>query len=262
MSDVPELLTAESLDVTVPGRALVRGLDLDLRAGEFLTILGKNGAGKTLTLHTLAGLRPPAAGHIILKDLELRRWKKRALAQTIALLPQDSEDVFPSRVLETVLIGRHPHIGALQVESATDRSIAQAALREVGIEQLSDRDVGSLSGGERRRLAIAQLLCQQPQIYLLDEPVNHLDPQHQLQVLKLFRKLADEGASVVATLHDVNLAARFCDRAVLLGGDGSWQVGERDDVLTGPNLSDLFDVEMETVAWRESRVFVATGDDR
>jgi len=252
-------LVATALDVSVPGRNLVCGLEIELAPGEFVAVLGQNGAGKTLTLHTLAGLRKPESGRVSLHGRDLDAWRRRELAKTLALLPQETEDVFPARVLETVLIGRHPHIHPLQVESAADHAIARRALETLSLSEFEMRDVATLSGGERRRLAIAQLLCQEPRFFLLDEPVNHLDPQHQLQVLELFRQLADDGAGVAATLHDVNLAARFCNRVLLLDGRGGWTLGDADEVLTEAHLSRLFGVAIETIPWRGRALFVASG---
>ena len=114
-------------------------------------------------------------------------------------------------------------------ESQEDFDIARSALSAVDLEDLSARDVLTLSGGERRRLAIAQVLTQTPDLYLLDEPTNHLDPQHQLDALRLFRQQADEGAAVIASLHDVNLAVRFADRCLLLFGDGRWNLGSTEE---------------------------------
>lgn len=256
MNPTGPVLSASRLDVSVPGRALVRALDLDVGPGEFLTILGQNGSGKTLTLHTLAGLRAAAAGEITLDARPIAGWPRRQLAQKMALLPQDSDDIFPASVFDTVLIGRHPHVAALRLESARDRQIAEDALDTMALLPLKDRDVVTLSGGERRRLAIAQVLTQSPQVYLLDEPLNHLDPQHQLHALALFRRLADAGASVTATLHDVNLAARFGNRALLLNGDGSWQLGNTTEILTPENLGRLYGVQMDSVEWQGQTLFV------
>jgi iron complex transport system ATP-binding protein len=122
---------------------------------------------------------------------------------------------------------------------------------------LAQRDVLTLSGGERRRLAIAQVLTQQPDIYLLDEPTNHLDPQHQLDAMRVFRQAADNGAAVMASLHDVNLAVRFADRCLLLFGDGRWELGPSTEVLVETRLSELFATPMEAVSWRSHTLFVA-----
>ncbi len=252
-------LSCHALSVSVPGRELVKALELDLQPGELLAVLGQNGAGKTLTLTTLAGLRPPAAGDITIFGNSIASMRRRDVAARLALLPQLVDDIFPATALDTVLIGRHPHIGRLRWESAADYAIAHAALETMDIGELAERDVLTLSGGERRRLAIAQLLAQEPHIYLLDEPTNHLDPQHQLDVLAVFRQLADDGAGVVASLHDVNLAARFADRCLLLYGDGRWESGDADTVLDVDRLTELYATPMESVPWRDRYLFVATG---
>jgi iron complex transport system ATP-binding protein len=254
---VNTLLSCRDLTVSVPGRTLVAGLVLELAPGELLAVLGRNGTGKTLTLHTLAGLRAPAAGEVRLGGEPLAALPRRAVARRLALLPQVSEDVFPATVLETVLIGRHPHVATLGRESAEDRRIAHAALEHVSLGELGPREVGTLSGGERRRVAIAQVLAQAPSVYLLDEPTNHLDPQHQIEVLELFRARAASGDVVVASLHDVNLAARYAHRCLLLFGDGRWELGPLDSVLNEAGLSALYATRMEAVRWRGRDLFVA-----
>ncbi|HNP35892.1 MAG TPA: ABC transporter ATP-binding protein [Woeseiaceae bacterium] len=253
-------LNARQLAVSVPGRHLVASLDVAFRRGEFVALLGRNGAGKTLTLLTFAGLRRAAAGDVHLKGLDIFTAPRAGVALDLALLPQSADDIFPTTVLDTALTGRHPHIRALQWETARDREIAMTALRAMKLEDLAMRDVLTLSGGERRRLAIAQIIAQAPTCYLLDEPTNHLDPQHQLDALRLFRRKADEGACVIASLHDVNLAARFADRCLLLYGDGRWELGTSDEILTNERLSELYGTAMESVQWRDQKIFVAAGN--
>ena len=255
------LLSGNHVGVRVPDRVLVDELGFSLRAGELVAILGQNGAGKTLTLLTLAGLRAPDSGDVSLLGQNIAQCERRKVAQHLALLPQFVDDIFPATVLDTVLIGRHPHIGRFRWESSADHAAARNALQTMGLDALSARDVLTLSGGERRRLAIAQLLTQAPDVYLLDEPTNHLDPQHQLDTLRVFRRLADSGAGVIACLHDVNLAARFADRCLLLFGDGRWKLGSCAEVLTESGLSELFATRMETVDWRSYKLFVATSDN-
>jgi len=259
MGEPATSLSVTDLDVSVAGRTLVKALNLHLHSGETLAILGQNGSGKTLTLHTLAGLRDLSGGSISLFGQAMATSSRRHIARLLALLPQTSEDVFPSTVFDTALIGRHPHIEPLRLESADDRRIAECCLADVDLAGLADRDLTTLSGGERRRLAIAQCLAQTPRIFVLDEPLNHLDPQHQLDVLDLFAARAREGATVVAALHDVNLAMRYADRCLLLFGDGRWVLGEARDVLTETHLSELFNVRMESLAWKDLRLFVAVG---
>ena len=259
MTHLTPNIACEQLCVTVPGRTLLSGLELAASQGTFVAILGQNGAGKSLTMHTLAGLRPADSGSITLDGTKLADWNRVEVAQCLALLPQYTEDIFPATVLDTVMIGRHPHIGRFSWESEQDREIATAALADMDLQEMVHRDVLTLSGGERRRLAIAQILAQAPAIFLLDEPTNHLDPQHQLQVLEMFRKKSDDGAIVIASLHDVNLAARFSDQCLLLFGDGRWQLGETNSVLTEERLSELYATPMESVRWRDRDLFVAAG---
>ncbi len=251
------MLAARALDVAAGGRTLVRALEIEARGGEFVAVLGRNGVGKTLTLHTLAGLRAPAAGTVRLDGRELGAWPGASRARRLALLPQTVEDPFPASVFESALIGRHPHLPFWQWEGAEDHAAAGGALEAVGLTLLRDRAVDSLSGGERRRLDIATLLAQDAAVCLLDEPINHLDPQHRNDVLALFRARADAGGLVIASLHDATLAARYADRVLLLHGDGRWQFGETGPTLSADNLSGLYGVAVEEIAHRGRRVFVS-----
>ena len=254
------LFNCRNLRVDVSGRTLVEDLSFDVEAGELLAVLGRNGSGKTLTMHTLAGLRDASVGNALVQDHDVASSHRQDIARHLALLPQHVDDIFPATVLDTAMIGRHPHIGRFQWESPEDFAIGRAALAAVDLDGLAGRDVLTLSGGERRRLAIAQVLTQQPDIYLLDEPTNHLDPQHQLDALQLFRDKADAGAGVIASLHDVNLAVRYADRCLLLFGDGRWEIGPTDEVLDARRLTELYSTEMEAVDWRSTRLFVASGN--
>lgn len=252
------LLSCERLSVTAGDRCLVRDLMLSARAGRVISVLGRNGTGKTLTLHTLAGLRPAAAGRVLIGAENLHSCSRRALATRLALLTQHGDEAFPTTVLETTMSGRHPHIGFWHWESDEDRRIARAALDAVDLTGLEDRDVSTLSGGERRRVAIATVLAQDPAIYLLDEPANHLDPHHLLDVLRLFRRLADQGRTVLMSLHDAGLAARFADEALLLFGDGRWLYGPVVQVLTEENIGALYGVSVRELRWEGGRTFVST----
>lgn len=251
------LLACDALSVAVAGRQLVRKLNLTVHPGTVTCLLGCNGAGKTLTLHTLCGLREPMEGTVTVERRPLDRWPRKQLAQRLGLLMQTTEDPFPSTVLETALIGRHPHIDFWQWESDSDREIARAALAAVGLSDFESRDLATLSGGERRRLAIATLLTQDPALLLLDEPINHLDPHHQIDALRLFRAKADAGRAVIMSLHDAGLAARFSDQALLLFGNGDWLCGPSDEVLTQDTITRLYGVPVREISWEGGRTFVA-----
>jgi iron complex transport system ATP-binding protein len=250
-------LAASDLGVRAGARELVRGLSLEFLPGEVLAILGRNGSGKTLTLHPLAGLRAANAGTVLLDGAPLATFARRAVARRLGLLPQDLEDAFVTSALESVLIGRHPHLALWQWESQEDERRSRAALAAVDLDSYAERRTDTLSGGEQRRVAVAALLAQDPGIFLLDEPTNHLDPHHQLAVLGLFRGLADQGRCVITTLHDPTLAARFADRVLLLFGDGRFSLGPTGTALTAATLSELYATPMLELRQDHRRVFVS-----
>lgn len=249
-------LAVRDLAVRIGSRVLVSHLTMSFAAGEFVAILGRNGCGKTLTLHTFAGLRAPAAGGIAVDGRPVDQHGGRALARRIGLLTQDLEEGFVTTSLEAVLIGRHPHLAFWQWESAQDERIARDALAAVDLAEFSARRTDTLSGGEQRRVAIAALLAQAPAVYLLDEPTNHLDPHHQLAILNRFHQMTREGSTVIATLHDPTLAARFADRALLLCGDGQWSTGPASTAITAESLSALYLTPMLEVHQDGRRIFV------
>ena len=249
-------LAVRDLGVSVGSRFLVRELTARFAAGEFVAILGRNGCGKTLTLHTLAGLREPACGTVLVDGIELRQQGRRAVARRLGLLAQDLEDGFATTSMEAVLIGRHPHLAFWQWETAEDARRAREALIAVDLEDLSARRTDTLSGGEQRRVAVAALLAQSPGVFLLDEPTNHLDPHHQLAVLNLFEGLTRGGSTVIATLHDPTLAARFADQVLLLFGDGTWSLGPAAETLSADTLSTLYLTPMLEIRQDGRRVFI------
>ena len=250
------LLETDGLEISVIRRVLVRNLRFAAQPGALIAILGPNGVGKTLMLHALAGLRAAHGGAVRVRGSDLRLISQRERALRIGLLLQDQDDPFPTTVLETALMGRHARLGLWQWETAEDHALARHALHEMDLDGMEDRLCATLSGGERRRLGLATLLVQDPDVLLLDEPLNHLDPRHQFAVLAALRGLADDGKAVIASLHDPVLAARHFDLALLLHGDGRWQLGPVADLLNAATLSELYAVPFERYC-RDSR----DGDD-
>ena len=237
-------LALDALTVVIGGRRICAALDAAVGAGELVAVLGPNGAGKSTLLHTLAGLYPATSGAVRLAGDALAALPRRRVAQRLGLMMQHHEDPFPATVLETALIGRHPHIGFWMWESAEDVARAREALARFDLAGFEDRDVHTLSGGERRRLAAATVVVQDPQVYLLDEPTDGLDPRHAAQLLASFRALADTGRAVVVSMHDVNEATRVADRVLLLYGDGQTLLGPAAEVLTIANLERLYGIPL------------------
>ncbi len=250
------LLAARGLTVRIAGITVCRDLDLTISSGERWAILGCNGAGKTTLLNTLAGLRRPAAGTIELDGRPLDALSPREVARIRGLLPQDDNDAFGATVLETALIGRHPHLSRWQWENDNDLSIARAALAALDIAHAESRDVRTLSGGERRRVALATLFAQEPRLFLLDEPSTHLDLAHQLALLDRLTALAggDAGRAIVMVLHDVNLATRFCDHVLLLD-KGEAIAGTAEELLTAERLSRTYGLRLTKLSGPASAMF-------
>ncbi|THF57679.1 ABC transporter ATP-binding protein [Pseudothauera rhizosphaerae] len=240
MTPAAPMLEADRLALRVGSRWLCCEFSQQLVAGQCLVLLGPNGAGKTTLLHTLAGLREPGAGRVLLGGRPYAGWRALDAARFRGVLAQQQPDHFSSTVLETVLVGRHPHLGRWGWEGPEDERVAREALDSVGLAELAGRDILTLSGGERQRVAVAALLAQAPQLLLLDEPTNHLDLHYQIAVLDLIRGLADRGRGVVMVLHDINLAARYADQVILLDGHGGVCAGARDEVLQAGLLSRAF----------------------
>ena len=251
------LLEARELSVEIGGKTVVDRMNLSIAAGERLAILGRNGAGKSTLLSTLAGLRPPLAGAVLLDGEDCTLLPPRQAALRRAWLGQFQNDPFGSTVLETALTGRHPHLGRWDWESTRDVELARGALAAVGLSGMETRPVHTLSGGERQRLSIATLLTQAAMLYLLDEPLSHLDLNHQMAVLDLFAGTArDCGAAVVMVLHDPALAHRFCDHALLVYGDGRYALGAVDDILTAKTLSELYGYGLRQIDDQGHRCFI------
>ncbi len=212
----PPLLAVSSLRAALGGREVLRGVSLEVARGETVGLVGPNGAGKSTLLRVVTGLLRPAAGEVAIGGDPLAALSRREIAMRTAVVQQLPEAPRALLVRDLVLLGRHPHLGALARESARDRAIAGGAMRRAGCEAFADRELGTLSGGERRRAFVARALAQEAPLLLLDEPTANLDAGAQVEVLELTAELAAEGAGVLLVAHDLTLAAAYCDRVVLL----------------------------------------------
>ncbi len=241
MTGSEALLQVRGLGITVGRRTLVRDLSIDFRAGEVWAILGANGAGKTLFLNTVVGLRRALTGAIRLSGKPAQEWSALEAARMRGFLPQSLHDAFSARVLDVVILGRHPYMSRWGWEGEGERRMALAALEAVDLGDMAERDITTLSGGERQRVAIAALLMQDAPLLLLDEPVAHLDLHHQITILQHLASLAaDRRRAVVFSVHDLNLAARFATHAMLYREDGAVDHGTISEVMNDAALSQAF----------------------
>ncbi|MDQ7842885.1 MAG: heme ABC transporter ATP-binding protein [Armatimonadota bacterium] len=219
-------------------------VSLTVVAGEFVGIVGPNGSGKTTLLRAVMGMVRPVRGTVFLDGAEVRRLSARQIARTVALVPQRPHHGFGFTALEIVLMGRAPHLGALDREGPADLAAARRAMEQTQTWHLRHRPVDELSGGEQQRILLARALTQTPQVLLLDEPTAHLDLHHQVAMMRLVRELHRGGLTVVAALHDLNLASMFCDRLVLLHEGRVVSVGSPEEVLTADRLRSVYGAEV------------------
>jgi iron complex transport system ATP-binding protein len=250
------VLGARSLTLTVPGRTLVEGLDFALAPGECWALLGPNGAGKTSLLHALAGLRPPDGGAVELDGRPVASFPRREFARRVGVLLQEETESFWGSVLEYVLLGRLPHDAGLFAPDARAAEAARAALGEVDLAGRAAQPYRTLSGGERQRARLAQLRVQGPAVWLLDEPLAHLDLGHQLAAMELARRLARDGRAVAMALHEPLWAARYCGHALLMYDSGRFRHGPVQEVLTQENLEALYGCRLAPAAAETAPLFL------
>jgi len=235
------LLETRQLSLSRANKKICHNLDLQIKAGECWAILGQNGVGKSTLLLTLAGLFESYQGDVFLQEHVIQKMSRREIAKIIGVMLQDDVWSFPASVEEFVLHGRHAYRSGLGDFSAQDKAFAKQALCDTDLLELVHRPVNQLSGGESRRLALATLLVQAPKLMLLDEPVNHLDLKYQIGLLNLVCDIVkNQQKSVIMVLHDVNLVQRFCDKIVMLWGDGNIEYGLADELLVEEKLSALY----------------------
>ncbi len=241
-------------------RTVLDGVDLELREGEILGVLGPNGSGKTTLLRGATRVLEPGAGAVALLGRPLREYDRRSLARAVAVVPQEGAPLFPFSVLETVLMGRAPWLRPFAFEGEEDLRAAREALVAVGAADLAGRDLAELSGGARQRVVVARALAQGTQVLLADEPTAHLDLRHAVSIFALLRGLSSaRGLAVMVVTHDVNLAALHCDRLALLAGGRVAAEGAPREVLRADLLGEAFGTPVQVEVRPDGRPFVLPG---
>lgn len=238
----PPAVAAEGLSYRVEAHTLLDGVHLHAKQGQFVGIIGPNGAGKSTLLRALSGVLRQQHGAVLLEGTDLRTMSSRDVAASVALVTQIAPYTHGFTSFELVLMGRYPHLGRFQIEGGKDNRIAHNAMRQTDTEQFAERTLDTLSGGERQRVFVSRALAQQPRILLLDEPTSNLDVFHQLKVLDLVRDVVDAGLTAIAAIHDLQMAARYCDRLVLLSEGRVLAEGTPEEVLTPEAIAAAFGV--------------------
>ncbi len=246
------LLDVRDVRVHVEGHELLAGVSLAVGRSELVGVIGPNGAGKTTLLRAITARVACTSGAVSLDGAVLDRRGNRERARSIAVVEQLPEAPPTMRVADLVMLGRFPHLGLLRRESAHDVAVADEAMRRAGCATLATRLVGTLSGGERRRAFIARALAQEPRLLLLDEPTAGLDASAQGEIFEVVRAVADAGAGVLAVVHDLTLAAAWCDRLVLLDHGTVVATGAPREVVTAEHLARVYGPHVAVLAHPDS----------
>jgi iron complex transport system ATP-binding protein len=237
-------LTVDGVECRYGSIKIIEDMSLAVKDGDFVGILGPNGSGKTTLLKSISRTLKPHKGTILLEKSDIYRLKSIDVAKQLAVVPQETSIGFSFTALDVVLMGRNPHLARFQMESQSDMDIARKAMMKTNIWHLAERPVNELSGGEKQRVIIARALAQEPKILLLDEPLTHLDMINQLEIMDLVKELCvKEGLIVLAVIHDLNLAARYCNMALLLNKGRIFSAGTLETVLTSENIRSVFRVD-------------------
>ncbi len=238
-------LEVDGITCAYNGRDVLEDVNLSVHSGEALGVIGPNGSGKTTLLRALSGILSPHRGTILWERKNLLAFSNRQRARLIGVVPQTSRLDFEFTVFEVVLMGRSPRLDRFEVETTEDFRAVRAALESTDTWQMEARLFGQLSGGEQQRVILARALVQEARILLLDEPTAHLDLRYQYEVMDLITRLRKErGLLVVGVFHDLNMAARYSDKAILLRRGRIYAAGTVDDVLTEENLATVYEVEV------------------
>jgi len=258
---VTERLVARDIEVRFGGRAVLEGLGVALEPGTLTVLVGPNGAGKSTLLSCLAGLRPPDTGEVALGGRALHRLKARERAQRIGYLPQTPEIAWRLDVETFVSLGRTAHRGLFGHDEEDARAVADA-LEQAGLQAFAQRDVTTLSGGERARVLMARALAGRPAWLLADEPMTGLDPGHQMDAAVVLRRLADAGVGVIATLHDLSFAARIADRLIVLADGRIIADGAPGAALNAAVIAKAYGLEARWIAGRGGALLDVIGRTR
>lgn len=238
------LLNVDGVECRYGSATVLEGVSLSVKEGDFVGIIGPNGSGKTTLLKSISRVLKPHKGTILLDKDDIYSLPGSEVAKQLAVVPQDSAIGFSFLALDVVLMGRNPHMSRFQMESTKDLSIARRVMELTNTWHLAERPINELSGGERQRVIIARALAQEPKVLLLDEPMTHLDIINQLEIMDLVKDLCSkQGLIVLAVFHDLNMAARYCNLAVLLKSGKIFSTGCLDDVLTSDNIKNVFRVD-------------------
>lgn len=251
-----ELMATENISFTYETSQVLKNLSVSVQKKDFIGLIGPNGSGKSTLLKVMGGILIADSGSVQFKNISVSKINKKIFAQSVSWIPQDHPMVFPFKVSEIVMMGRHPYLSALSFESEEDFNITQRAMETTKTSQFSDRYFNEISGGEKQRVMIASALAQSPEMMLLDEPTSALDLKYQIQILNILKNLNENhNMTLVMAMHDLNLASRYCNRLVLLSDGEIVRDGTPEQVLEKDILEQVYGIEID-LSTRDGHIMV------
>ena len=240
------LIATKGLNFAYADEPVIRDISLNFQAGEFTGVIGPNGSGKSTLLKLIGGILPSPSETVFFKNRELSHYKKKDLAVSIAWIPQEKQMAFSFKVIDIVLMGRHPYLSPLSFEGEDDYRIAEEAMRQTQVLEFANRSFNEISGGEKQRVMIASAITQKPEVMLLDEPTSALDIKYQVEILSILKRLNEqENKSLILAMHDLNLASKFCKRLILLKKGHVFCEGSPSEVLKKEILEEVYEVKVK-----------------
>ena len=252
----PELMAAENISFTYETSLVFKDLSVSVQKQDFIGLIGPNGSGKSTLLKIMGGVLKADSGSILFKNSSVSKINKKLFAQSVSWVPQEHLMVFPFKVSEIIMMGRHPYLSAFSFESKEDYDITRRAMETTMTSQFADRYFNEISGGEKQRVMIASALAQNPEMMLLDEPTSALDLKYQIQILNILKNLnANHDMTLVIAMHDLNLASQFCNRLILLNEGKIVRDGAPEKVLEKNILEQVYGIDID-LSIRDGHIMV------
>lgn len=240
------MIATQGLTFAYRQEQVLNDISLQFKPGEFTGIIGPNGSGKSTLLKLIGGILPAPTQTLFFRDRELSEYKKKELAVAIAWIPQEKQMAFPFKVIDIVLMGRHPYLSPLSFEGEDDYRIAEDAMKQTQVLEFARRNFNEISGGEKQRVMIASAIAQKPEVMLLDEPTSALDIKYQIEIFNILQRLNEqENESLILAMHDLHLASKYCQRLILLKQGRVFCEGTPAEVLQKEILEEVYEVRVK-----------------
>ena len=252
------ILQAQDINFSYHQETVLRSISINIKSQEFVGVIGPNGSGKSTLLKLLGSVLKPDSGQIFFKERNYINYQRKQLAQSITWVPQEHPMVFPFKVSEIVLMGRHPYLSAFTFEGENDIKIARSAMKQTQTLQFAERGFNEISGGEKQRVVIAGAIAQEPELMILDEPTSALDIKYQIQILNILKTLNEnKKTTVILAMHDLHLASKYCTRLILLDEGKIFKDGKTEEVLQKEHIETVYGLKVHLIHDQSGNIIIS-----